>query len=97
MKNGNSLIKRIKNWEAWPFKLIYTPMSFFWLWYTVKSGHVWFFTSSNPKITFGGMEGEPKKEMYDLLPAGSFPPTFNVKPGEPIETIKALLAEYKID
>ncbi|MEO7140288.1 MAG: hypothetical protein ABIY51_08480 [Ferruginibacter sp.] len=53
---------------------------------------VWFFTPSNPSLTFGGMDGEPKKEMYDLLPADLYPTTFNVFPSEPFEK---LLAEVK--
>ena len=82
MKKIQLILSTIKNWEAWPFKLLYAPISFFWVWYTIKSGYVWFFTSSNPKITFGGMEGEPKKEMYDLLPAHLYPATCNIKAHE---------------
>jgi hypothetical protein len=48
----------------------------------VRSGSIWFFTPSNPKLTFGGMEGEPKKEMHDLLPAHLRPAFFNVFPYE---------------
>jgi hypothetical protein len=70
----------ITNWEAWPFKLIYAPLVPVWGWYMLKSGAVWFFTPSNPKITFGGMDGEPKKEMYDLLPTALYPKTFTVAP-----------------
>lgn len=93
MKN---LIKRITNWEAWPFKLIYAPITPVWLWYIIKSGAVWFFTPSNPKLTFGGMEGEPKKEMYDLLPKELFPPTFNVLPNDDFNFIKEKLLQFKI-
>lgn len=57
-------------------------MAPFWGWYMLKSRAVWFFTPSNPKLTFGGMEGEPKKEMYDLLPVDLYPTTFNVLPSE---------------
>ena len=48
----------------------------------LRSGAVWFFTPSNPKLTFGGMEGEPKKEMHDLLPKDLVPETFNILPAE---------------
>ncbi|MBC7536004.1 MAG: hypothetical protein H7258_09955 [Ferruginibacter sp.] len=81
------LIQKITNWEAWPFKLIYAPLVPMWAWYMMKSQAVWFFTPSNPKITFGGMDGEPKKEMYELLPAGSYPTTFNVLPSEDLEEV----------
>jgi hypothetical protein len=97
MKIVKGIINKITNWEAWPFELIYTPMSFFWLWYTIKSGAVWFFTSSNPKLTFGGMEGEPKKEMYDLLPEGFFPSTFYVLPNEDFSEIQHKLTQHQID
>jgi hypothetical protein len=73
--------QRISHWEAWPFGLLYAPLAPVWIWYMIKSRAVWFFTPSNPKITFGGLEGEPKKEMYALLPEHSFPATFNVLPG----------------
>lgn len=63
-------------------------MSFFWLGYIIRSGAVWFFTPSNPKLTFGGMEGEPKREMYDLLPKHFYPPTCNVLPSEELLVIK---------
>ena len=53
----------------------------------IRSGAVWFFTPSNPKLTFGGMEGEPKREMYDLLPEVLYPTTFNVLPSESYEEL----------
>jgi len=83
------LFSRITNWEAWPFKLLYAPIAPVWGWYMLKSRSVWFFTPSNPKITFGGMDGEPKKEMYDLLPKHLYPATFNVLPGQDFDKLKA--------
>ncbi|MBC7887647.1 MAG: hypothetical protein H7Z13_07140 [Ferruginibacter sp.] len=97
MKKTKTLINTITDWEAWPFKLIYTPMSIFWLWYIIRSGAIWFFTPSNPKLTFGGMEGEPKKEMYDLLPPTFYPATFNVLPNEDFLVLKQKLSAHKID
>jgi len=66
-------------------------MAFFWGWYMLRSRAVWFFTPSNPKLTFGGMEGEPKREMYDLLPKDLYPATFNILPGEDFENILSKL------
>jgi hypothetical protein len=86
------LYKKITNWEAWPFALIYAPVALWWGWYMLRSGAVWFFTPSNPKLTFGGMEGEPKREMYDLLPLHLYPTTINILPtqsaAELLEAIK---------
>lgn len=91
-----ALIKRILDWEQWPFKVLYAPISPAWIWYIIRSGAVWFFTPSNPKLTFGGMEGEPKKEMYDLLPPHMFPATCNVQPSENFGSVKNKLAQKKI-
>lgn len=90
------LIKKIKNWEQWPFKILYAPISPVWLWYIIRSRAVWFFTPSNPKLTFGGMEGEPKKEMHDLLPPHLCPIYFNVQPTEDFSVIVNKLLEFKI-
>jgi hypothetical protein len=97
MKIAKGIINKITDWEAWPFELLYTPLSIFWLWYTIKSGSFWFFTASNPKLTFGGMEGEPKKEMYDLLPPTLYPPTFNVLPKEDFLLLRQKLVQHKIN
>ena len=90
------IVNKITHWEAWPFKLLYAPISLMWLWYIIKAKSVWFFTPSNPKLTFGGMEGEPKKEMYDLLPKDLYPPTFNVLPTQLFSELEALLQKNNI-
>jgi len=90
-------IRRLFDWEQWPFKVLYAPIAPVWLWYIIRSGAVWFFTPSNPKLTFGGMEGEPKKEMYDLLPPHMFPATVNVQVGENFELVKQKLLKWNIN
>lgn len=83
-------------WEKWPFKLIYFPLTPFWLWYCLRSGSFWFFSSSNPTITFGGMEGEGKKEMYDQLPLESYPRTIYIDPKLPeAELLKQIETGYQ--
>jgi hypothetical protein len=71
---------KLTHWEKWPFKLIYFPISFIWAWYILRSRSFWFFTPSNPTITFGGLEGEGKKEMYDQLPKHTYPTTTYIDP-----------------
>ena len=90
------MIKKIKNWEQWPFKILYAPIVPVWLWYMVRSGAVWFFTPSNPKLTFGGMDGEPKREMHDLLPDEFCAVYFNVKPTEDFSEVKQRLEKSGI-
>jgi hypothetical protein len=91
-----NLFKRITDWEHWPFNVLYAPIAPVWLWYIIRSDSVWFFTPSNPKLTFGGMEGEPKQEMHVLLPGEFAPATFNVLPKSDFGFVKEKLLDYKI-
>ncbi len=90
------LINKIKNWEQWPFEILYAPITPVWAWYMIRSGAIWFFTPSNPKLTFGGMEGEPKKEMHDLLPPHLCPAFFNIQPSDDFTVILKKLTEKDI-
>lgn len=53
----------------------------------LKSRSTWFFSTSNPKLSFGGFEGESKKEMYDLLPKNYYPKTIYINPGETLQNV----------
>ena len=66
---------RLYRWETWHYLGKYIPIMPVWLWYCIKSRSFWFFTASNPTLTFGGFEGESKREMYDQLPPGTYPKT----------------------
>jgi hypothetical protein len=66
---------RLYRWETWHYLGKYIPIMPVWLWYCIKSRSLWFFTASNPTLTFGGFEGESKREMYDQLPPGTYPKT----------------------
>ena len=87
------LYRLLTNWEQWNFFVLYLPILPVWGWYCLKSRSLWFFTASNPTITFGGLEGEGKKEMYDQLPAGCCPKTHYVEPGtDPVQAVQAIRA-----
>jgi len=81
------IVNRIFNWELWPFNLLYAPIFPVWLYYCLRSRAVWFFSSSNPTIAFGGMEGEGKKEMYDQLPVEFVPLTIYIRHNIPFENV----------
>lgn len=70
--------KNLINWEQWNFFVLYMPLFPVWFWYCLRSRSFWFFSSSNPTITFGGFEGEGKKEMYDQLPKELYPSTIYI-------------------
>jgi hypothetical protein len=76
-----NFLSRLVTWETWHYLAKYIPIMPVWLWYCLKSRSLWFFTASNPTLTFGGFEGESKKEMYDQLPPGSYPHTVLIRHG----------------
>jgi hypothetical protein len=65
-----------------------------WLWYCLKARSLWFFSSSNPTLTFGGFEGESKKEMYDQLPPSSYPRTIYILHDLSFEEVKKKITEH---
>ena len=69
---------KLPDWETWHYLVKYIPIMPVWLWYCIRARSFWFFTSSNPTITFGGFEGESKMEMYRQLPPGTYPKTVYV-------------------
>ena len=87
--NIKNMLFRATHWETWNYLAKYIPIMPVWLWYCVKGRSFWFFTPSNPTLTFGGFEGEEKKEMYDQLPAGSFPKTIYIDPSLSFNQVEA--------
>ncbi|GAA4329327.1 hypothetical protein [Flaviaesturariibacter amylovorans] len=82
-------LDRLTNWEQWPFWMRYLNITPMWAWYCIRSGTPWFFTPSNPTLTFGGFEGESKREMYEQLPPGTFPDTIYIEPYRPFAGVQA--------
>lgn len=83
LKNSNVRENWSKlRWENWPLSIKYILLSPVWIWYCLRSRAIWFFTPSNPTLTFGGFEGEPKREMYEQLPSGIYPRTFYISPSQ---------------
>lgn len=75
------------NWELWPFPIRYAGLAPYWLRYCLRAGNPWFFSSSNPTITFGGFDGEGKREMYEQLPGGTYPKTIYINPRIPASAL----------
>ena len=88
--------EKISNWELWPFELRYSLITPMWAWYCLRSRSVWFFTPSNPTITFGGFEGEDKREMYEQLPPELYPKTIYTHPSADFVKIKQQVEERGI-
>ncbi|NOX46086.1 MAG: hypothetical protein GXO89_03815 [Chlorobi bacterium] len=71
-KNKAFFIK-LSNWEYWPFYLVYIPIFLYWVYLGIKARSVLFFSAANPAIESGGMLGESKFNILEMLP-GEFKP-----------------------
>jgi hypothetical protein len=88
---------RMRHWETWHYLAKYIPIMPVWGWYCFKARSLWFFTPSNPTISFGGFEGESKSEMYEQLPPGSYPKSVFISPSLNFKDVQHLVAENKFN
>ncbi|HLN95752.1 MAG TPA: hypothetical protein VK183_08950 [Flavobacterium sp.] len=68
-------LHKVLHWEYWPFQIVYIPIYFQWAWYALRCRTIFFFNAANPGFRNGGFINESKKDIYDLLPDGSYPKT----------------------
>jgi hypothetical protein len=77
--NLKKVFFKLTHWETWHYLAKYIPIAPVWAWYCLRAKSIWFFTPSNPTLTFGGFEGETKREMYEQLPVGIYPHSIYIK------------------
>ena len=85
------MLYRISHWETWDWRIKYIPLVPFWVWHCIRSGSFWFFTPSNPTLTFGGFEGETKEEIYKQLPIESYPTSIYISAHSNFDFLKELV------
>ena len=59
--------RRWTRWEFWPLWVFYTPVFLYILWLGFRHRCVTLFTAANPAIPHGGVIGESKVQILDLL------------------------------
>lgn len=82
---------RFTNFEFWSFDVFYFPVKIYYLFLAIRSRSLFFFTASNPSIEFGGMLGEKKSEIFDLIPDEYMPVTRLFLPNVEKEEVMAYL------
>jgi hypothetical protein len=68
-------LHKLTHWEYWPFQIVYIPIYFLWVFYSIKAKSLFFFNASNPSIKNGGFVMESKKAIYNLIPQKYYPKT----------------------
>ncbi|MEP0367800.1 MAG: hypothetical protein ABJN36_18280 [Cyclobacteriaceae bacterium] len=72
---------RLTQWEYWPLDVFYFPVKIYYIWLAIKNRSFFFFTSANPALEFGGMTGERKSRIHELIPEQYLPETKLVEAG----------------
>ena len=72
--NNNFFIK-IKHWEYWPFGIVQLPAIFYYIWLSIRTRSLFFFSATNPGLPMGGMLGESKFNILKKIPKQYLPKT----------------------
>lgn len=72
---------RLRSWEYWPMQVVYTPGFLYYVWLSLKARSFWFFSAANPSIETGGMLGEKKFPLIEMLPSHVKPKSLLVPHG----------------
>ena len=70
---------RFLYWEFWPMHFFYFPVYMYFLWLALRARSLFFFSTVNPRIWFGGLWGESKWQTYLMLPKEYIPHTYFLK------------------
>jgi len=89
---SNFLIK-LRSWEYWPFGIIQGPVFLYWLFLALRARSIFFFSASNPGILSGGMMGESKSDVLNLVPDEVKPKTLLVKLPATVESVAKLISD----
>jgi len=90
---GHETYIRLTSWEYWPFGIVQAPIFFYWFWLSIKARNPFFFSASNPGILTGGMMGESKFDVLNLVPETHRPKTILIKMPVTLEDLKRQLSE----
>jgi hypothetical protein len=82
---------RLRSWEYWPFGIIQLPAIIYWLWLSIRSRSLVFFSASNPGIPTGGMFGESKYDILEKIRQPFKPRTILVQPPFSAKEVKSLI------
>jgi hypothetical protein len=83
---------KLTHWEQWHYNVKYALLAPVWVWYSLRARSFYFFAPVNPALTFGGFEGGPKREIYNLLPPGTYPKTIYIDPAWTFEKVESAIA-----
>jgi hypothetical protein len=89
----SNFIIKLKSWEYWPFGIVQFPLFIYWLWLSLRSRSIFFFSASNPGIVMGGMFGESKYDVLKKIPRQYVPKTLLVTASKTKDDVVKILRD----
>lgn len=93
-----TLWQKLRDWESYPKNIFLLPLYFFGIFKAITNRTMWLFSTGNPELTFGSFFGLTKSEIYDILPAGTYPDSVLIPSNntftEALAKIKSIGLEY---
>ena len=86
-------IKKLKEFEYWPFGVFYIPLYFYGFYLAFKSKSFMYFSTTNPGMKYGGVMGESKISVLDRIDAKYLPKTIFINKGAEFKEIRSLMNE----
>ncbi|MDI9341658.1 MAG: hypothetical protein QM534_13895 [Sediminibacterium sp.] len=80
-------IAKFSRYEYWPWWIFYLPVLPYWLYLSLKTKSLTYFTAANPGIELGGFYGESKSKILDLIDKRYLPKSVSVDSSASVESI----------
>lgn len=92
----NPFFIKLFNKEFWPMWATYFPVLPYYLYLATKARSFFFFTAANPSIETGGMLGESKIAILDMIADEYKPISLLIKSKTSLEKVLEMMQEQKI-
>lgn len=88
---------KLFNYEYWPVWIVFFSAIFSYIYYSVKTRSLTYFTATNPGIELGGFYGESKSEILKMIPGKYLPKTIFITPKSPVVSVLNVMRDNNID
>ena len=90
-------LKKITNWEYWPWYMFYVPNLPYAFYLALKAKNLVFFSATNPCISHSGNGSESKYKTLELIPEKFIPKTIFIKKNQNINWVINEISKQKLE
>jgi hypothetical protein len=87
---------KLFNYEYWPYLLFFLPLVPYWFFLAIRAKSLTFFTAANPGIEHGGIFGESKMEILDMIDKRYLPTSILFEKSSTLKKVTDTLASSEL-